>query len=59
MRFDWEEAPTEDHERLSEFKNPVGAIERQLELLFIRSGVADKMEVRRDGKLLYICSTSC
>ena len=31
------------------------AVEQQPELLFIRSGVADNMEVGRERNLLYIC----
>jgi len=59
VKIDLTEASPEDAQKLGRFKSPVDVMERQLELLFIRSGVADKTEVRRDGKLLYICSTSC
>jgi len=58
LKIDWEKASAEDRERLVGIKNPVKAIERQLNLLFASYGVVDKMEVIRERNLLYICSTS-
>ncbi len=58
LKIEWTKASPEDLKRLSKIKNPVKAIERQLNYLFASSGVADKMEVRREKNLLYICSTS-
>jgi hypothetical protein len=46
--IDWEKVSDEDRERLVGIKNPVKAIERQLNLLFGSHGVADKMEVMRE-----------
>ena len=57
IKIDLEKAPVGDLRILAGFKSPVDVLERQLELLFVRSNVADKMEIRRNGKLLYICST--
>ena len=58
ISIDLNKASAEDRKILSKYKSPVDAIERQLQFLFARSGVAGKMEVRRDGNMLYICSTT-
>lgn len=57
IKIDLGKASAEDLRILAGFKSPVDVLEHQLELLFVRSNVADKMEVRRNGNLLYICST--
>lgn len=60
ITVDLDKASIADNERLAGagIKNPVAAVEQQLTLLFVRENVADKMEVRRKGNLLYICSPS-
>ena len=56
--FDPKKVPAEDALILSRFGDPLESIQRQLEILFTRYEVADKMEVRRDKNKLYICSPS-
>jgi hypothetical protein len=58
LTIDWEKVSAEDRERLVGIKNPVKAIERQLNFLFASHSVADKMEVIREKNCLHICSTS-
>ncbi len=58
LKIEWTKASPEDLKQLSTIKNPAKAIERQLNYLFASSGVADKMEVRRENNLLYICAIS-
>ncbi len=57
--IDLTKASPEDVGVLSKIKNPVEAVQRQLNLLFAIYNVADKLEVRHDKNILYICSTSC
>ena len=58
VALDLEKLPAKDHEKLVGIKDHAAAVEHQLTLLFARENVADKMEVRRKGNLLYICSHS-
>jgi len=60
VTVDLDKASTADNEKLAGagIQNPAGAVENQLTLLFVREDVANKMEVRREGNLLHICSPS-
>jgi hypothetical protein len=58
LTIDLKESGPEDRRRLSKIENPAGAIGRQINALFARNNVADKIEARpRDNNSLYICST--
>src|SRR6266404_2451754 len=64
--YPWEQPVTidltkgspEDATLLSKIKNPVDAVERRINCLFVSKGVANMVEVRRKENLLYICPTS-
>ncbi len=56
--IDWTKASPEDLKQLSTIKNPAKVIERQINLLFARNNLANKLEVRRDKNILYICPPS-
>jgi len=56
--IDLTKASPEDLGVLSKIKNPAKVVERQINLLFARNNLANKLEVRRDKNILYICSPS-
>jgi hypothetical protein len=58
LRIDLAKSSPEDANLLSKIKNPVDAVERRINRLFVNKGVAHLMEVRRKDNLLYICSPS-
>ena len=58
LTIDLTKGSPEDAALLSKIKNPVDAVERRINCLFVNKGVAHKMEVRRNKNLLYICAIS-
>ena len=58
LTIDLTKGSPEDAALLSKIKNPVDAVERRINCLFVNKGVAHLMEVRREENLLYICSPS-
>lgn len=58
LTIDLTKGSPEDAALLSKIKNPVDAVERRINCLFVNKGVAHLMEVRRKDNLLHICSPS-
>jgi hypothetical protein len=58
VKIDLAKSSPEDTNLLSKINNPVDAVERRINCLFVNKGVAHLMEVRRKDNLLYICSPS-
>ena len=58
LTIDLTKGSPEDAALLSKITNPVDAVERRINFLFVNKGVAHLMEVRRKDNLLHICSPS-